>query len=89
MRTIVWSALVLILSACGAAAQPHPFDWFWHSPNQKWCFASAVDLRDCSYPTFAACNAALNGVGGSCTLNPAYRPPSPPPARRHHRKRGS
>ncbi|MGE3868978.1 MAG: DUF3551 domain-containing protein [Pseudorhodoplanes sp.] len=33
--------------------------------------------RDCSYPSFQACQAAVRGVGGQCQVNP-FSPSNPP-----------
>lgn len=49
--------------------------------------ASPAHYRNCGYPSFGACRAAVSGVGGYCYPNPHYIPRERPIPRRAKRKR--
>ncbi len=42
--------------------------------------------RNCGYPSFAACQAAVSGIGGYCYVNPQYVPRERQLPRRAKRK---
>lgn len=78
-------AAMLLASVPADAGQRLPVgDPFWRWYDQKWCLSAATQLYECGYATFAQCQAARSGVGGSCNLNPRYveRVPPQPRAKR-------
>lgn len=55
-----------------------------HSPaaaqrNSPYCATFSDGGTDCSYPSLQSCLASINGVGGSCNVNPRSRNNPPPP----------
>ena len=39
-----------------------------------WCaqFLDRSGVRECTFPSFRACEATVSGIGGFCLQNPAY-----------------
>jgi hypothetical protein len=66
MRTLT-PALLLGASFLLAGSGPLAAD-------ARWCAESGgrEAYRNCGYYTFEQCKAAVSGVGGSCTENPAW-----------------
>ncbi len=81
--TLVLAAAVTALAAAAnpaKAAPPYPFCAIAGGYNS---------YENCGYPSFAACMAAVSGVGGYCNVNPRYHAyyrdrgyDDPPPRRR-------
>lgn len=71
MRLAVLAGLALALLAFSAPATAQ-------RQTSPWC-ADFGDQggRDCSYPTWQACQASISGVGGQCNPNP-FSPSNPP-----------
>lgn len=69
------AALAVLLLAVLALPQPASAQGVQTSP---WCAQfTGGNGRDCSYPTWQACQASISGVGGQCNPNPfsAANPP--------------
>ena len=63
MRKVVLAAAVLAvlpLTASGAKAQYAP-----------WCAYYTVGGTNCGFHSFGQCQAAVSGIGGTCSPNPA------------------
>ena len=68
MRKVVLAAAVLAalpLTASGAKAQYAP-----------WCAYYTVGGTNCGFHSFGQCQAAVSGIGGSCSPNPASPGPN-------------
>jgi Protein of unknown function (DUF3551) len=46
------------------------------APSYPWCARFATTAGECSFNTREQCMETLSGIGGSCTLNPAYKGPA-------------
>ena len=74
-RLLAASALLLVLSVTPGLARPYP-----------WCATSRATggAPDCIYVTLSQCQAAINGVGGDCSQNPAVLFGQGPSSRKGH-----
>jgi hypothetical protein len=84
-------SLILAVTAFGtlAALSPTPAAAFFENYNLPFCMTGGTDypgMRDCSYPTYAACLATAAGRGTYCIANPfaATYNGAPRRAHRHH-----
>ena len=75
MKRAVLLAL-LALPAFAPVAQAGFWQWDRESAYSAFCAEQGgeANYRNCGYPTWAACQAAVSGVGGYCYANPQYRP---------------
>lgn len=59
-----------------AAFSPSPASAFLDNYNLPFCMTGGQDypggIKDCSYPTYAACLATAAGRGTYCITNPSY-----------------
>jgi hypothetical protein len=62
MRRLITVALGIIALFCVLSDTARAMDY-------PWCLASGSGLEDCSYTTFAQCQAAASGIG-ACFRNP-------------------
>lgn len=87
------SLLILAVAAFGALAafSPSPASAFFDNYNLPFCMTGGQDfpgMKECSYPTYAACLATAAGRGTYCVTNPFYTGEdvyNAPPRRRRHR----
>ena len=83
--------LVFGLMAFGtlAAFSPTPAAAFFDTYNYPYCITGGRDYpggtRECSYPTYAACQAAASGRGVYCIANPFPTPYNSQTPRRSRR----
>ena len=83
--------LIFALMAFGtlAAFSPTPAAAFFDNYNYPFCMTGGRDypggLRECSYPTYAACQASAAARGTYCIANPfpTTYPQTPRRSRRH------
>jgi hypothetical protein len=90
MRNLVLAALAF---GSLTMAAPTPAAALFDNYNYPYCITGgpnyAGNITECSYPTYAACQATVAGLGAYCIRNPFFNNPgpydTPPPGYRRHR----
>ena len=79
MRKLIFA--IMAFGTLGAVS-PTPAAAFFDNYNYPFCMTGGRDypggMRECSYPSYAACQAAASGRGTYCIANPfptAYETP--------------
>ena len=84
-RHLIWAAAVAVLSTGAMAGRAEAGSAY------PFCAVAGGynSYENCTYPSFAACRAAVSGVGGNCAPNPRFDgyardryEDAPPPRRR-------
>jgi hypothetical protein len=72
----------VLLGSAGAPAEARPQDY-------PWCMEASIDVRDCSFTSWAQCMATARGIAGNCSINMSYQGPAEParPKSRRPRKK--
>jgi hypothetical protein len=86
MRSLI---LAVTAFAALAAFSSSPAAAFFDDYNLPFCLTGGQDypgMKDCSYPTYAACLTTASGRGSYCIANPFVAPYDPSSAPRHTRR---
>ena len=67
MRTFAFA-----LGALAVAAFVHPGSASAQTRIYPWCALESDGVQSCSFTSFPQCQGTVSGVGGFCSLNPAY-----------------